>query len=122
MVLVYGFLAAAYKVRCFLTGDSGIKAHINKVVSGATHRINHHANEAASEGFNSANVTQITLALDVEVEVFSFGRASVGIVCSVVGNRCFLQEWEIVTEKHSSLTDKCFPSGSKDSYTALAGQ
>jgi len=27
-----------------------------------------------------------------------------------------------VTEKHSSLTDKCFPSGSADSYAALAGQ
>lgn len=25
-------------------------------------------------------------------------------------------------EKHSSLTDKFFPSGSKDSYAALAGQ
>ena len=31
-------------------------------------------------------------------------------------------EWEIVTEKHSSLTDKCFPSGSADSYAALAGK
>lgn len=27
-----------------------------------------------------------------------------------------------MTEKHSSLTDKCFPSGSADSYAALAGQ
>jgi len=27
-----------------------------------------------------------------------------------------------VTEKHSFLTDKCFPSGSADSYVALAGQ
>ncbi len=27
-----------------------------------------------------------------------------------------------MTEKHSFLTDKCFPSGNADSYAALAGQ
>lgn len=84
LVLVYGFLAAAYKVRCFFTGDCGIKAHIGRVVSGAAQRINHHAEEAASEGFNSANIAQITQALDVEIEVFRFGRS--GVVCCVVGS------------------------------------
>lgn len=86
LVLVYGFLAAAYKVRCFLTGDSGIKAHIGRVVSRAAQRINHHAKEAANEGFNSANIAQITQALDVEIELFRFGRSGVGVVCSVVGS------------------------------------
>lgn len=86
LVLVYGFLAAAYKVRCFLTGDRGIKAHIGRVVSGAAERINYHAEEAASEGFNSANVAQITQALDVEIEIFRFDRSGIGVVCSIVGS------------------------------------
>lgn len=84
LVLVYGFLAAAYKVRCFFTGDSGIKAHIGRVVSGAAQCIDHHADKATIEGFNSANVAQITQALDVEIEVFSFGRSGVGVVCNLL--------------------------------------
>jgi hypothetical protein len=86
LVLVYGFLATAYKVRCLLTGDSGIKAHIGRVVGGAAQCIDHHADKSTIEGFNSANVAQITQALDVEIEVFSFGRSSVGVVCSVIGS------------------------------------
>lgn len=68
LILVYGYLAAAYKVRCFLTGDSGIKAHIGRVVSGAAQRINHYAKEATIQGFNSANVAQITQALMLRVK------------------------------------------------------
>ncbi len=59
LVLVYSFLAAACKIRCLLTGESGIKAHISSVVSRAAKRIYQNAWEATTEGFNSANVAQI---------------------------------------------------------------
>lgn len=72
LVLIYGFLAAACKIRCFFTRESGIKAHIGRVVSRATQHIDHHGKEAASQGFNSANVAQITQSLGVENEIFRF--------------------------------------------------
>lgn len=74
-------------IRSVAYGGIGIKAHISRVVRGAAQHINLHAEEAASEGFNSANVAQIPQSLNVKNEVFSVGGSCIAVFCSVAVSR-----------------------------------